>query len=113
MLENLIQQKKIHNSKKSTKSNQSKKKILHQIFFDMGKGKLKDIQSFYKCHLHNKKYCKKHNIRYKLWSRKQIESLLNKPKNKAYKKLYYDFDQDIQRVDFGDIYYYGIMVVFI
>ena len=93
--------KKMSSKRKSPQKKKSKKMILHQIFFDMGKGKLKDIKPFYKCHLHNKKYCKKHNITYKLWSRKQIENLLNKPKNKEYKKLYYDFDQDIQRVDFG------------
>ena len=85
--------------KKSKRS--SHKKTIHQIFFDIGKGKLKEIPQFYKCHIHNKNYCKKHNIQYKLWSRKQIESLLEKPKNKQYKKLYYDFDYDIQRVDFG------------
>ena len=90
-------------SVKKTKRKTSKRNPLklHQIFFDMGKGKLKDIHQFYKCHVHNRKYCKKHNISYKLWSRKQIEALLEKPKNKQYKKLYYDFDQDIQRVDFG------------
>lgn len=82
------------------KSSKSIHKI-HQIFFDIGKGKLKDIPQFYKCYLHNKKYCKKHKITYKLWSRKQIEALLEKPKNKIYKKLYYDFNQDIQRIDFG------------
>ena len=44
---------------------------------------------------------KKNNIQYKLWSRKQVEKLLEKPKNKEFKKLYYDFDQDIMRIDFG------------
>ena len=77
------------------------KKIIHQIFFNIGKGELKDIQPFYKCYQHNKKYCQKNKIQYKLWSRKQIEKLLEKQKNKEFKKLYYDFEFDIMRIDFG------------
>ena len=88
-------------SKKTKKKTSTQKKIIHQIFFDMGKGKLKDIPQFNKCHIHNKNYCKKHNIQYKLWSRQQIENLLKKPKNKQFQKVYYDFKYDIQRVDFG------------
>ena len=89
------------NKSKKTKKKSHQKKIIHQIFFDMGKGKLKEIPQFYKCYLNNKEYCKKNNIQYKLWSRKQIEKLLDKPRNKQYKKLFYDFKYDIQRVDFG------------
>jgi len=75
--------------------------VVHQIFYDIGKGKLHEIPAFYKCHKHNKVYCKKHKIKYKLWSEKQVEKLLEKPKNKQYKKVYYEFDQDIQRIDFA------------
>ena len=85
---------------KTLKKHNTRKKI-HQIFFDIGKGKLHEIPQFYKCHKHNKQYCKDHGIQYKLWSRSQIEKLLEKPKNKQFKKVYYDFDQDIQRIDFG------------
>tara|TARA_B100002019_G_C21157058_1_gene541260 strand:+ start:293 stop:991 length:699 start_codon:yes stop_codon:yes gene_type:complete len=88
-------------SKTRTKKKTDNKKIIHQIFFNIGKGELKDIKPFYKCYKHNKEYCKKNNIKYKLWSRKQVEKLLEKPKNKEFKKLYYDFDQDIMRIDFG------------
>ena len=97
--------------KKNVKKSSSKKtkkvkkmkpnQIVHQIFFNIGKGELKDIKPFYKCYKHNKEYCKANKIQYKLWSRKQVEKLLDKPQNKEYKKLYYDFDQDIMRIDFG------------
>jgi len=98
---------KTKNVKRSTSKKTKKvKKIkpnqtIHQIFFNIGKGELKDIKPFYKCYKHNKAYCKKNTIKYKLWSRKQIEKLLEKPKNKEFKKVYYDFDQDIMRIDFG------------
>ena len=85
---------------KTQKKHNIRKKI-HQIFFDIGKGKLHEIPQFYKCHNNNKQYCKDHGIQYKLWSRSQIEKLLEKPKNKQFKKVYYDFNQDIQRIDFG------------
>ena len=74
---------------------------VHQIFYNIGKGELKDIPAFNKCYNHNKAYCKKRGINYKLWSRKEVEALLKKPKNKGYQKVYYDFDEDIQRIDFG------------
>ena len=96
--------KSVRKQRKKGGSSQKKDKInktVHQIFYDIGKGKLHEIPAFYKCHLHNKEYCKKHKITYKLWSEKQVETLLNKPKNKKYKKVYYEFDQDIQRIDFA------------
>ena len=30
-----------------------------------------------------------------------VEKLLNKPENIKYKQVYYDFDQDIMRIDFA------------
>ena len=87
--------------KQKNKSRKKTKPVIHQIFYNIGKGELKDIKPFYKCYKHNKEYCKKNNIQYKLWSRKMVERLLEKPKNKEFKKLYYDFDQDIMRIDFG------------
>ena len=74
---------------------------VHQIFYNIGKGELKDIPAFKKGYDADKAYCRKHGIQYKLWSRKQVEALLEKPKNKEYKKLYYDFREDIQRIDFA------------
>lgn len=87
------------------KSNVRKSKIhtVHQIFYNIGRGELHEIPAFEKCYLHNKKYCKKHKawVRHKLWDRDMVEELLNKPKNKKYKKIYHAFDQDIQRIDFA------------
>jgi len=93
----------IKKDKKKTKKKTNKKmnKTVHQIFYNIGKGELHEIPAFYKCYKHNKAYCSKNNIKYKLWSEKDVVKLLNKPKNKKYKKLYYDFDQDIQRIDFA------------
>ena len=51
-------------SKIKTKKKNNNKKIIHQIFFNIGKGELKDIKPFYKCYKHNKEYCKKNNIKY-------------------------------------------------
>ena len=88
--------------KKSSKIKRSKRVYtVHQIFFNIGKGELHDIPRFYKCHLTNKKKCKKYGITYKLWSREKIEKLLEKPKNIRFQKIYNDFDQDIMRIDFA------------
>ena len=86
---------------KKSKTLKKTKPVVHQIFYNIGKGELKDIKPFYKCYKHNKEYCKKNKIQYKLWTRKMVERLLEKPKNKEFKKLYYDFNQDIMRIDFG------------
>ena len=86
---------------KKKKKKKSSSEVIHQIFYNIGKGELKDIPAFNKCYQHDKKYCKKRGIRYKLWSRKQVEALLRKPKNKEYQKVYYDFREDIQRIDFA------------
>lgn len=88
-------------SKKSIRKSSNKKMIVHQVFFNIGKGELKDLPRFYQCYQNNKKKCKKQGIQYKLWSRKMVENLLEKPKNKRFKKVYYDFEQDIMRIDFG------------
>ena len=86
---------------RKTKRKTTSRQTFHQIFFNIGKGELHEIPAFYDCYKKNKAYCKKHNIKYKLWSRKQVDALLDKPKNKEYKKLYKAFDQDIMRIDFG------------
>jgi len=97
-----------HTAKKLTKANKknNSNSTIHQIFYNIGKGELKDIPAFKKCYDHNKKYCKKIGIKYKLWSEKEVIKLLNKPKNKEYRKLYNDFDnhplgQPIQKIDFA------------
>ena len=93
---------------KTKRSNTDKKlnRTIHQIFYNIGKGELKDIPSFKKCHDHNKKYCKKNGIKYKLWSENEVKKLINKPCCSQYKKLYNDFDnhplgQPIQKIDFA------------
>ena len=97
--------KKYKKSKTAKKSNTTKKSnskmILHQIFFNIGKGELRDIPRFNECHKNNKSKCQKQGIQYKLWSRSMVERLLNKPENQKYKRVYYDFEQDIMRIDFA------------
>ena len=90
-------------SNKRTKKKKTKKQkmIVHQIFFNIGKGELHEIPRFYKCYKNNKSKCQKSGIQYKLWSRNMVEKLLDRKENKEYKKLYYDFSQDIMRIDFA------------
>ena len=91
----------VSKTKKKSKSKSKKSMIVHQIFYNIGKGELNEIPRFYECYQKNKKECKSQGIRYKLWSRKMVEKLLEKPKNKRFKKIYYDFDVDIMRIDFA------------
>jgi len=86
---------------KKTKKTKQKKMIVHQIFFNIGKGELHEIPRFYECYQNNKKKCKGQGIQYKLWTRKMVEDLLEKQENKQFKRIYYEFDQDIMRIDFG------------
>ena len=98
------------NIKTKKKIKHKQKMIVHQIFFNIGKGELHEIPRFYKCHSNNKKKCKKQGIQYKLWSRKMVEREMDKKENLEYRKLYYDFDQDIMRIDFARyliLYRYG------
>ena len=86
---------------KKTKKKIKDKMIVHQIFFNIGKGELNEIPRFYQCYKNNKSKCQKQGIQYKLWSRSMVEDLLNKRENSDYKRLYFDFDQDIMRIDFA------------
>ena len=88
-------------SSKKTKKKNKQKMIVHQIFFNIGKGELNEIPRFYHCYQNNKKKCKKQGIQYKLWSRKMVEREIDKKENADYRKLYYEFDQDIMRIDFA------------
>ena len=82
-------------------------KTVHQIFYNIGKGELKDIPSFQKCYENNKKICNANGITYKLWSEKAVKKLLqDKSVPEKYRKLYSDFDshplgQPIQKIDFA------------
>ena len=86
---------------RNKKSLTNKKKTVHQIFFNIGKGELHEIPVFHKCYQANKAYCKKHGYGYKLWTRSMVETLLKKPRNKEYQGLYKAFSQDIMRIDFA------------
>jgi len=87
--------------RKTNKRGDDSKMVVHQIFFNIGKGELTEIPRFNECHKNNKKECKRQGIKYKLWTRKMVEKLLDKPKNKRFKKIYYDFSVDIMRIDFA------------
>ena len=65
-------------SSKKTKKKLNQSMIVHQIFFNIGKGELKEIPRFYKCYKNNKSKCKKRGIQYKLWTRNMVEKLLDK-----------------------------------
>ena len=92
----------VRSKKRSTKKTQSKSSMtLHQIFFNIGKGELKEIPRFYNCYQNNKKKCRSQGITYKLWTRKMVEKLLEKPENRQFKRIYYEFEQDIMRIDFA------------
>ena len=84
-----------------TKRKIREKMIIHQIFFNIGKGELKEIPRFYECYQNNKKKCKLQGITYKLWTRKMVDKLIEKPENNIFKRIYYEFDQDIMRIDFA------------
>ena len=90
-------------SKKTRKSvkKSNKKMIVHQIFFNIGKGEIHEIPRFYKCHKNNKVKCQKQGIQYKLWSRKMVEDLLDKKENQKYKRVYYDFEQESNEILFA------------
>ena len=92
----------VRSKKRSTKKTHSKSSMtLHQIFFNIGKGELKEIPRFYNCYQNNKKKCLSQGITYKLWTRKMVEKLLEKPENRQFKRIYYEFEQDIMRIDFA------------
>jgi mannosyltransferase OCH1-like enzyme len=92
----------VRSKKRSTKRTKSKSSMtLHQIFYNIGKGELKEIPRFYNCYQNNKKKCLSQGITYKLWTRKMVEKLLEKPENRQFKRIYYEFEQDIMRIDFA------------
>jgi len=81
--------------------------IIHQIFYNIGKGELNDIPQFKKCYDNNKQLCKKNKITYKLWTENDVTKLLqDKSVPEKYRKLYAAFDshplgQPIQKIDFA------------
>lgn len=81
-------------------------KVIHQIFFDIGKGKLPDIPRYLESHLSTKEFCKTHDIQYKLWTRQDIDGLLEEIDKQdtneiTFTKFYNEMKYDIQRIDFA------------
>jgi len=82
--------------------------MIHQIFINIGKGELKDILEFSWPQSKTKTFCETNNIPYTLWSKEDIEDLLED--YPEYKQLYNDFRYDIQRIDFARLlilYHHG------
>tara|TARA_R110000823_G_scaffold253600_4_gene376022 strand:+ start:3911 stop:4564 length:654 start_codon:yes stop_codon:yes gene_type:complete len=82
--------------------------VLHQIFIEMGHGELKDIPDFNWSHTKTKLFCSENNIKNILWSKSDIEDLLED--YPQYKDFYQDLRYDIQRVDFARLlilYHHG------
>ena len=75
-------------------------KTVHQVYgiFDDGVP-LKGIDVFYQNVIKTKAFCKKHNIKYKMWNLKLATKLVN-THFKQYKKLWKDFSVPIMRADF-------------
>lgn len=81
---------------------------IHQIFFNIGKGELNEIPGFNWTHQKTKLYCDQNNIKNILWSRDDVEDLLED--YPEYKELYDNFRYDIQRIDFARLlilYHHG------
>jgi len=82
--------------------------MIHQIFINIGKGELKDIIEFSWPQQKTKTFSELNDIPYCLWSKQDIEDLLED--YPQYKKLYNDFRYDIQRIDFARLlilYHHG------
>tara|TARA_R110000803_G_scaffold3369_1_gene11394 strand:+ start:801 stop:1457 length:657 start_codon:yes stop_codon:yes gene_type:complete len=82
--------------------------VIHQIFINMGKGELKQIPDFQWPHEKTKVFCLENDIQNILWSKKDIEDLLED--YPEYKEFYYGMRYDIQRVDFARLlilYHHG------
>ena len=82
--------------------------MIHQIFINIGKGELKDIQAFHWTYQKTLVYCKNSGIPHTLWGKGDIEDLLED--YPEYKSLYEGFRYDIQRIDFARLlilYHHG------
>jgi mannosyltransferase OCH1-like enzyme len=88
--------------------NYNKVAMIHQIFINIGRGELREIAEFNWSHDKTKIFCKNNNIPHTLWSKKNIEDLLED--YPQYKDLYYGFRYDIMRIDFARLlilYHHG------
>lgn len=76
-------------------------KVIHQIFFDIGRGKrYTDISDFVSGYNKTKEYCSKNSIHHKFWDQKEVEELLHE-NYPEYVELWGDFREPIQRIDFA------------
>jgi mannosyltransferase OCH1-like enzyme len=74
-------------------------RVIHQVFFDLGKGKLRQIPDFCISYDKTHSYCEQNNIDHKLWNEESFEELLEG--YPQYKDLYENFRYGIQKVDFA------------
>ena len=76
-------------------------KVIHQIYWDFNNDgvKLKDIEKYYTAVQKTKEYCKKHEIKHKMWNLKMCDDLV-KNHFKDYYGLWNDFKYPIQKADF-------------
>lgn len=75
------------------------KRIIHQVFIKFKEGKeLNDIAVFCNQMKRTQSFCESQNIEYKLWREKDCDELINQ--YPQYRKLYDNFRQEIQKVDF-------------
>jgi mannosyltransferase OCH1-like enzyme len=96
---------KTRKSRNTTQKKDNINKSVHQVYgiFDDGVP-LKDINVFYKNVLKTKAFCKKYNLKYKMWDLKSCTKLIN-THFKSYKGLWGDFIKGptgapIMRADF-------------
>jgi len=82
--------------------------MIHQIFINIGKGELVDIDEYYTKYKQTVSYCEKNNIKHILWGSDDIDDLLND--YPEYKEFYTELRYDIQRIDFARLlilYHHG------
>tara|TARA_R110000824_G_scaffold79854_1_gene201145 strand:+ start:77 stop:733 length:657 start_codon:yes stop_codon:yes gene_type:complete len=76
-------------------------KLVHQIFYDFGAGKtLEDYPRFVECLSENRRFCEETGYIHTLWENEEIDELIA-TEFPGYLKLWEDFTQPIQRVDFA------------
>ena len=74
---------------------------IHQIFIDIGKGKLSSIGRYVQSHDMTKLYCLENNIEYRLWTKDSLDTLMENFRDGEYLSHYREMRLDIQRIDFA------------
>ena len=84
-------------------------KIIHQVFFDVGKGKdLKDFPIYQKSHNQIKNYCKKYNFKYNLWTKPKIIKLIKEKYGKKELEYYNKLPTEWYRMELSRYYVVAI-----